>query len=139
MQNLLNRVDEGFKAIIDAAGLNVTVFTGHDSDEQVRPSVVVHSSSAEEMPIGSGNFRVNVSIKIRSNADDNTTGEHETLLDGVLGVVMTGSIGTDISALGLGVFLWDPTVNRTASSEIEDDCWVSELRFDAYSCLTQLA
>lgn len=138
MQGLLNNLEVGLKSVIDAGALGIDVFVGQDDHEQTRPSVTIYAQQGEERPIGSGNFLTTVMISVRSNANDTSQAQHRQRCNQVFDVIMVDDLESVLSA-NSNLHVFTPIVNRQATHGVEDDCWLSELRFDAYCCLTDLA
>ena len=138
MQDLLNNLEVGLKQVIDAGALGIDVFVGQDDGEQTRPNVTIYAQQGEERPVGSGNFLTTVMVSVRSNANDTTQAQHRQRCNQVFDLVMVDDLETSLSSVS-NLHVFTPIVNRQASHGREDDCWLSELRFDAYCCLTDLA
>lgn len=138
MQQLLNNLEIALKSVIEDGATGIQTFLGQDDADQVRPNITVYAQQGEERPIGSGNFLVNCVISIRSEADDTSREDHRNRCNAVFGLIMVNDLGAKLSSQS-DLAVYDPVINRQASHGKEDNCWLSELRFECYCCLLDIA
>lgn len=138
MQDLLNSLEAAVKSVVDAGALGIATFLGQDAHTQERPSVTIYAEQGEQRPINSGNFMVTVMVQVRSSASDTTIQEHRETCRDVFALIQCEGIEETLSGYeNLTVF--PPLVNVQCNQTREDDSWLSELRFDAYCCPSDLA
>lgn len=107
------------------------VFTGLDDSEKALPSATVVALNGQEFPQGSGNFTLNVTVEIRSNADETDLTAHRQLCEDAIGPFMwdetpanLSSQSEELAVLGIS--------NRSSRERIEDRAWLTEFSFDVY-------
>lgn len=138
MQDIFNRLERALKQVVDAGGFGVTVFKGQTNENQVRPSFTVHASDGREIPLGSGNWMMDVVCQLRSNANDTDEEVHRVNAENMFSPLMFDNLQEQLTATG-HLYVFAPIINRNARNGREDDCWLSELFFSAYCCLQNLA
>lgn len=103
----------------DASGWSIAAYTGEDDEDLGTPRVVCMVESATEEQFGSGNYRVTLTVRLTSNADDTTASAHaanvELMRDLFLddGIAATLS-GNDSEFHVLGIY------ERSTSKGIEE-------------------
>ena len=130
MLDLPQKLESAAKELINGAGL-ITVFTGICADEQTTPRAIVAAMSGREMPQGSGNFTVDLTVQVLSKADDSTIEEHRALCVSTIGLLMQDDIASQLSASVPDFHVFGFT-NRTCREFIEDRAWVTEFSAEFY-------
>ena len=103
----------------DASGWSIAAYTGEDDEDLGTPRVVCMVESATEEQFGSGNYRVTLTVRLTSNADDTSASAHaanvELMRDLFLddGIAATLS-GNDSEFHVLGIY------ERSTSKGIEE-------------------
>lgn len=131
MLDLPQKLEAAAKALLDNEGTEAQVFAGLSNDDKVTPRVIVTATGGDEMPQGSGNFRLTLTVMVISNADDKTIQEHRTLCSTLLGVMMEDDIATQLSSAEsdfhcFGFFY------RNCREQVEDWAWVTEFSTGLY-------
>lgn len=146
MQSIPQKFEAAAKGLIDAASVSVSVrrngeqidvplavFTGLGQDDKALPALTIAAVNGQEFPQGSGNFTLNITVMVASNADETDLLAHRQLCEDALAPLMDEDTAANLSAGGedLGVM---GISNRQSAERIEDRSWVTELQFDAYCC-----
>lgn len=137
MQDLANSLEDALRNRVLAGGFDCPVYTGQGDYEKTTPGLVIVAETGQELPINSGNFMVSVSAEFRYPAETEDLSAHRELASNVLGQLMDSTLSETLrdEASNLCVF---GIVNRTFSSGIDENQWLSILRFDAYCCLRDI-
>lgn len=131
MLDLAQKLETAVKAIIDAEATGVTCYTGLTAEEKTTPRITVVALNGPETPQGSGNFNLNLSVEVRSNATDKTLAEHRTLCATVLGVMSEDDIADQLSGAEDAFHAFGFS-NRQAQEAVDDGAWVTTLSADVY-------
>lgn len=131
MLDIPQKLEAATKAILDAEETVAQCYTGLSSDEKIMPRVIITAQSGDEMPQGSGNFKLQLSVSILSNADETTIEEHRTLCASILGVMMEDDIASQLSS-AVSDFHCFGFSNRGCREQVEDRAWVTEFTSDFY-------
>lgn len=139
MQDLLQKLEAAGRKLVNdlelsCAGRNVTAQTGLNIEDKALPAVTVVASSGNEYPQGSGNYTVQCSVVVITNAVDTTVLQHRELCTSALAPFLDN----DDSAADLSTAVPDFAVigisNRQCSERVEDSSFITELSFDCYCC-----
>jgi len=103
----------------DDSGWTIPAYTGEDDEDIGTPRVVCMVESAEEEQLGTGNWRVSLTVRLTSNADDSTASAHaanvekmrDLFLDDAIGATLSGN---DAEFHVLGIF------GRTTAKGIDE-------------------
>lgn len=140
--SLIATLENAFALLILAAPTlpaTVTVLTGVDDDEQVKPCVVCYCSGGEEDPLGSGNRKLQVAITVKGQIEDDADlANHEALVDLVVSLVKIDELAVDLSAAASGLYVFPPVVDAGQSAGVEGRAAFATQRFSVYCCSAEL-
>jgi hypothetical protein len=150
MQSLQNKLEAAAKLLMDAEAVSVpvwrngetvetqlTVLTGIGQEDKALPSATVAAVTGQEFPQGSGNFTLNVTVAITSNADETDLVAHRQACEDALAPLMRDDTESQLNAQEQSIGVLGIS-NRQCSERVEDRSWVTELQFDCYCCGTAL-
>tara|TARA_R110001583_G_scaffold45311_3_gene142846 strand:+ start:4385 stop:4810 length:426 start_codon:yes stop_codon:yes gene_type:complete len=103
----------------DASAWTITAYTGEDDEDIGTPRVVCMVESAEEEQLGTGNWRVSLTVRLTSNADDSTASAHAANVEKMRDLFLDDDIaatlsGNDAEFHVLGLY------SRTTAKGIEE-------------------
>jgi hypothetical protein len=101
------------------------------------PAVTVSAMRASVDPPFSNNWIVDVSVSVRTNADDTTDAEHNTMADEVFDVLYTTTIAADLTA-ALANFTAELMVPLDQTFAIVERSYVSTFDFQLHCCNADL-
>ncbi len=130
MLDLPQKLEAAAAKLIGDAGI-VPVFTGFDLNEQTSPRCIISALSGNEMPQGSGNFMIQLSVSVLVKSDDNTVEEDRTLCQSAIGIMMMDNIAELLSAAVPDFHCFGFT-NRQCRESVEDRSWMTEFTADMY-------
>ncbi len=136
MQDLQQKLESAAHELVDVlalscAGRDVHVFTGLDVDEQYKPSVTMVAQSGTEFPQGSGNFTINFSCVVSTNANDVNIDQHREVCRLALAPLSSDDTDAQLSAAS-AEFAVMGISNRSCVERVVDNCFETELSFDCY-------
>jgi len=131
MLDMPQKLELSIKTVLDAEGSTAQCFAGLSADDKVTPRAIITAQSGDEMPQGSGNYKLQVSVTVISNADDTTIEEHRALCVTLLGTLMEDDIASQLSS-AVSDFHCFGFSNRGCRESVEDRAWVTEFTSDFY-------
>lgn len=142
--NLESKVEAAFKKLLDSVDAGLNVYTGQGTELCVFPCIIIHAETSREDPRGSGNFHVDVEIRLASPADEQP-GDltkllevHQGYQDGICEKVQVDDLVYVLNTMNiddLGVMLsWNEGTFHSNIDRQYRDHW----RFRIYCCNTQL-
>lgn len=125
--NIEYKAEQALKSLLESAGVTPTVYTGHDYREMEIPRIKISARSSEELSPGSGTFRVQLNIELRTQFDSadnrNRTIANETAHQGYVeeyrNATRTTTFSTDLSAAYSGFHCFSAILTN-AEHGIED-------------------
>lgn len=140
--SLIATLENAFASLILAAPTlptTVTVLTGIDDDEQVRPCVVCYCSGGEEEPMGTGNRKLDVLISVRGQIEDDADLiAHDALVDLVISTLKIDELAVELSAAAVGLYVFPPVIDTGQSAVVQGRAVFSSQRFSVYCCSAEL-
>jgi len=82
----------------DASSWSVTAYTGEDDEDLGTPRVVCIVDDAEEEQLGAGNWRVTLTVRYTSNADDVNAVTHAANVEKMRDLFLDDAIAATLSA-----------------------------------------
>lgn len=138
---LKQKLEAAFATVISAIALpvDVNIYTGEDTEEQVRPCIVCRAfGGGQEEPQASGNRMMDVEIIIKSQADENDTGDalelHSALVQLIELNLKTDTLATDLSAAIADFYVFDPVIDSGQDNSIQGRAFVDVQKFKVYAC-----
>lgn len=144
MFSMPQKLEEAAAALVTALGLSVTVNrngeetevplavqVGITDDDKAVPSITMAALSGDEFPQSSGNFRLNFTAEIKSNADETTLEAHRALCEAALVPLMSDDSETQLSG-AVANFACIGISQRQCNERVEDRSWVTQFSFEAY-------
>ena len=136
--DLPNKLEAAAKALMAANPIgNLTPLAGQSSETQLMPAVILKAERGEEFPQGSGNFNMELTIQVESQADDIPLETHRGFFAWVVDLFTDSAIAANLSALAaefhvLGV------LNPKFAEDVQERAFSSELTLTAYCCASDL-
>lgn len=137
MIDLPNKLEEAAAFLASDTTNEAKVFTGQSDQIRKRPAIGVHATGGDEMPQGSGNFLVNLSVVLLANSKDYTIAAFRTLGAIVSAPFMSDDIAERLSA-SAEEFTAFGFRNRSLREDIQEDSFRSELSMDVYCCASSV-
>ncbi len=132
MLALRKLIESAFKTYLDSQSLGATVYPGFSPEDKFTPCVICYCRDAEEDPIGSGNYRVNVAIEIKDAASA------ASLFDDICAATKAAIWTTDIAASLMGsptsFQVWGVAAESKIEWETADDLWIERHTMQLYCC-----
>lgn len=138
MASLRSLVESAWSAYLSAGGISANVYTGFDSNDKTSPAVICKAVSAEEDPIGSGNFKVQCEISTRAAFDCGLTA-FDSLCDAVNSLVTVNDLHAQLSGSVSGFTCWGTAAEGRKEWDTEEDCWVEKLTAVIYCAATDFS
>ena len=136
--DITNRLEAAALAVHTAnpvSGLSAT--TGQSGDTRTLPSVVFIADQGEEFPIGSGNYKMQLTCRVESSPDVTALSVHRGYFAGIADMFSDSAIATTLSSAILDFHAMGVTQHRVAH-RIEDRNNISEITVEVYSCAVDL-
>lgn len=136
--DLPNKLEAAAVALFAANSVSaLTGFAGQSSEAHSRPALICKAEQGEEFPQGSGNFNLDLTLQVQSQADDTPIATHRDYFGQVVDIftdstVAAGLSGTSTNFFAMGVF------NPRFRSEVQDRAFISELTITVYCCASDL-
>jgi hypothetical protein len=136
--DLTNKLEAAALALLAANPISgLTGFTGQSAATQSRPALICRAEQGDELPQGTGNFNMQLTLQVQSSADDTQLASHRNFFASVVDLFTDSTVATGLSALtdfhAMGTF------NPRFNEEIQDRAYVSELTITVYCCATDLS
>jgi hypothetical protein len=143
---LKQKLEAAFASVISVIVLpvDVSIYTGEDTEEQVRPCIVCRANGGgQEEPQASGNRMMDVEIIIKSQADENDTGDALELHSALVGLIelnlKTDTLATDLSAAIADFYVFDPVIDSGQENNIQGRAFVDVQKFKVYACASDVS
>lgn len=136
--DLPNKLEAAAVALVAANPVgNLTAFAGQSSGTQSRPALICKVERGEEFPQGTGNFNLELTLQVQSQADDTGLDIHRGLFAWIVDLFTDSGVAATLSGLlpdfhVLGIF------NPRFSEDVQDRAFSSELTLTAYCCASDL-
>lgn len=131
MASLRQLVESAFKKYLDASSIGATVYEGFDDENKALPCVVVRAVSAEEEPMQSGNYNVQVAITIKALAgDSNFNSICEAVRDYTW--IESEDLGTQLAQHESDLTCWGASAAHRQEWDITSDAWTETQTITVY-------
>lgn len=130
-------------AVIVAAAVTYAVtpniYKGRDDASKTAPCVIFSASVAEEEPMGTGNFFVELTAKVKSIAE-NGESAHNVLASEIGDMMSDDGLAASLSAAAVTNFHCFAALEMSGSDpEAEGDCLVETITRRLYCCARDLS
>jgi len=130
--NILEKTRQAFIGVIAIANVGTSnIYNERNSAQKVAPDVICAASNAQEDPLGTGNFWVDVEVSTRILAAVNVGGtdpkpDGDTICSNVLGVleVDDASLIAALSAQVSDFVVMGFSSDKVIEESVDGDCWV---------------
>jgi hypothetical protein len=117
----------------------VQIVKGRDPQEQERPCIVVEVTNTVEEPQGTGNFWVDVRVRVLAEADqqepfDDPAGAHEGLCQAVIGGLSRDDLHTLLSEAEADFYVWDGIIDNGADPSVKGRSYEEGHLWRIYCC-----
>ncbi len=117
----------------------VTILTGEEDDEQVRPCIVCHCAGGNEEPLGTGNQMMDVEIIIKGQVeDDPDLIGHDALVKFANDILKTDDLAAELSVFAPSYFVFPPVNDAGQTSGVQGRAATHTQRFTVYCCESDL-
>lgn len=117
----------------------VTILTGEDDDEQIRPCIVCHCSGGPEEPLGTGNRMMDVEIIVKGQVeDDPDLLGHDALVKFMNDTLKIDELASELSSFAPSYFVFPPVNDAGQTSNVNGRAAVHVQRFTVYCCESDL-
>ena len=137
--DLTNKLEAAAVALLTANPITgLTGFTGQSAATHSRPAMIAKAEQGDEFPQASGNFNMQLTLQVQSEADSTTLATHRGYFGGVVDLFTDSAIAANLSAqatdfFAMGVF------NPRYSHDVKERAFISELMITVYCCGSDLA
>jgi len=134
-----NELPEKFK---ETANAKAKIYMGADSDTISRPCVVVWCQGGQEEPQGSGNFRMQMTVLVKSLDTPDMGAEsgcdpvaiHNDDAAAVFGILQYDNLGEQLSDQVEDLKVYDPVTDTSLDPSLDGHAFVDGFSFSAYCC-----
>jgi hypothetical protein len=136
--DITNRLEAAALAVHTANPVSgLTATTGQSGSTRTLPSVVFYAEQGEEFPQSSGNYKMQLTCRVESSADQTSLSTHRGYFAAIADMFTDSAIATTLSS-SLSDFQAIGVNNPRFRHTVEDRANVSELTLEVYCCAADL-
>ena len=135
--DITNRLENACESLFNASPVTgVTAYRGQDDATRTLPSVIFIAEQGEVYPRYSGNYRMQLRIRVETASSQNLE-DHRSYFSQIADKFTDSAIASSLSG-AIDDFTAFDVSNERPHHTTEDRRYVSELTLDVYCCATHL-